>query len=109
LAGLAISLIVFGMLCYFMVKGIVNRRGLFASLWMIVLGIIVLGVLVFVQDELNLAFLDTVGSLSDLNDFRGGSTDYPPFIYGIGSLVMAIFMAIRFRDVRLWFPAKAKK
>ena len=109
LAGLAISLIVFGVLCYFMVKGIVNRRGLFASLWMIVLGIIVLGVLVFVQDELNLAFLDTVGSLSDLNDFRGGSTDYPPFIYGIGTLVMAIFMAIRFRDVRLWFPAKAKK
>ena len=70
---------------------------------------VVLGVLVFVQDELNLAFLDTVGSLSNLNDNRGFSADYPPIIYGIGSLGMVIFMAIRYRDVRLWFPAKAKK
>jgi hypothetical protein len=92
-----------------MVKGIVNRRGLFASVWMIVFGIIALGVLVYVQDEMNLAFLDTVGSLSDLNDLRGFSADYPPYIYGIGSLGMAIFMALRFRDVRVWFPAKGKK
>jgi hypothetical protein len=109
LAGLAISLTIFGVLCYFMVKGIVNRRGLFASVWMIVLGIIALGVLVYVQDEMNLAFLDTVGSLSDLNDLRGFSADYPPYIYGIGSLGMAIFMGLRFRDVRFWFPAKGKK
>jgi len=109
LAGLAISLIVFGLLCYFMVRGIVNRRGLFASVGMVILGLIVLGVLVYWQDDLNLNFLDAVGSLSNINDIRGFSADYPPYIYGIGTLGMAIFMAIRFRDVRFWFPAKAKK
>jgi hypothetical protein len=109
LAGLAISLILFGLLCYFMVRGIVDRRGLFASVSMIVLGIIVLGVLVYWQDVLNLDFLDAVGSLTNENDLRGFSADYPPYIYGIGSLAMAIFMAIRFRDVRFWFPAKGEK
>ena len=109
LAGLAISLVLFGLVCYFMVRGIVNRRGLFASLWMVILGLIVLGLLIYWQDELNLAFLDAVGSLDNLNDLRGFSADYPPYLYGIGGLGMAIFMAVRFRDVRLWFPAKAKK
>jgi len=73
------------------------------------LGLILLGLLIYWQDDLNLAFLDTVGSLSNLNDNRGFSADYPPIIYGIGSLGMVIFMAIRYRDVRLWFPAKTKK
>ncbi len=109
LAGLAISLVLFGLVCYFMVRGIVNRRGLFASLWMVILGLIVLGLLIYWQDELNLAFLDAVGSLDNLNDLRGFSADYPPYLYGIGGLGMAIFMAVRFRDVRLWFPARAKK
>jgi hypothetical protein len=109
LAGLAISLIIFGVLCYLMVKGIVSRRGLFASLWMVILGLAVLGLLVYWQDTLNLDFLDAVGSLSNQNDLRGFSADYPPYLYGIGTLGMVIFMAIRYRDVRLWFPAKAKK
>jgi hypothetical protein len=91
------------------VKGIVNRRGLFASLAMVILGLILLGVLIYWQDELNLAFLDAAGSLDNLNDLRGFSADYPPYLYGIGSLGMVIFMAVRFRDVRLWFPARAKK
>lgn len=108
LAGLALSLIIFGVLCYFMVTGIVNRQGLFASVPMIVLAIIVLGTIIYWQDMLNLAFLDTVGTLSDVNDLRGFSADYPPYIYGIGSVGMAIFMTIRSRDVRLWFPLKAK-
>ena len=109
LAGLAMSLIIFGLMCYFMVKGIVNRRGLFASVWMVVLAIIVLGAIIYWQDTLNLAFLDAVGSLDNVDDSRGFSADYPPRIYGIGSLGMLIFMAIRSRDVRLWFPAKPKK
>ena len=109
LAGLAFSLVIFGVISYFMVRGIVNRRGLFASVWTIAVGIVLLGVLVYWQDELNLEFQDAVGSLSNLNDLRGYSADYPPYIYGIGSLGMAIFMGIRFRDVRFWFPGKAKK
>ncbi len=108
LAGLAVSLIIFGVLCYFMVKGTVNRRGLFASVWMVVLAIIVLGAIIYWQDMLNTDFQDAVGTLSNINDLRGASADYPPYIYGIGSLGMAIFMAIRSRDVRLWFPAKEK-
>src|SRR6266508_1373060 len=108
LAGLAVSLIIFVVLCYFMVKGIVNRRGLFTSVWMVILAIIVLGVIIYWQDILNGDFLDAVGTLTNENDLRGFSADYPPYIYGIGTLGMLIFMAIRSRDVRLWFPAKAK-
>jgi len=110
LAGLAGSLVVFGALCYFMVKGIVNRRGLFTSVSMVVLGILVLGVLIYWQDTLNLAFLDAVGSLDlqNIDDPRGFSADYPPWIYGIGAAGMVLFMILRARDVRLWFPARAK-
>jgi hypothetical protein len=108
LAGLAGSLIVFGVLCYFMVRGVVNRRGLFSSVGMIILAIAVLGVLIYWQDNLNLAFLDAVGTLSNVDDPRGFSADYVPSIYGIGSLGMALFMIIRARDVRLWFPSRAK-
>jgi hypothetical protein len=76
---------------------------------MVVLAIILLGAIIYWQDNLNTDFLDAVGTLSNQNDFRGFSADYPPYIYGIGSLGMIIFMAIRSRDVRLWFPAKPKK
>jgi len=108
LAGLAVSLILFGTLCYLMARGIVNRKGMFTSVWAIALAIIVLGLLIYWQDILNTDFLDVVGALTNENDLRGFSAEYPMYIYGIGTLGMAIFMAIRSRDVRLWFPAKAK-
>jgi len=90
------------------VKGVVNRRGLFSSVSMIVLAIVLLGAIIYWQDTLNLAFLDAVGSLDNIDDLRGFSADYPPYIYGIGSLGMALFMILRARDVRMWFPARVK-
>jgi hypothetical protein len=34
---------------------------------------------------------------------------YPPAGYVIGMFVMSIFLAFRYRDVRLWFPAPLPK
>jgi hypothetical protein len=108
LVGLAASLILFGVLCYFMVKGIVSRHGLFSSVRIVVLAIAILGLIIYWQDTLNLAFLDMVGTLNNINDLRGFSADYPPYVYGIGSFGMALFMIVRSRDVRMWFPARGK-
>ena len=107
--ALVLGLIIFGVLCYFMVRGVVSRRGRFASVRMTIGIIIVLGLIITLQLFYSINFEDTIGALSNPNETRGLSTLVSPLIYLIGVIGMAVFMAIRARDVRMWFPARLKK
>ena len=106
LIGFAISLVIFGVLSWFMARGIVNRRGWFSSLPAIATGMFLLGLIILYQNEFDAVFLDYIGIEEDV---RGFSSYFPPVIYLVGNLIMIVFIAILYKSVRLWFPARAPK
>jgi hypothetical protein len=86
--------------------GIVNRRGWFSSGRAIVVGMLLLGLIILYQNQFDAVFLDYIGIEEDV---RGFSSYFPPVIYLAGNLIMIIFIAVRYKNVRLWFPARAPR
>jgi hypothetical protein len=103
----AISLLLLGVIAFLMIRSLIHRRGWFADFRFFLGGIVALGLLILWQSLLNYAFLQRVNLNPD--DIRGLSADYPGWIYGIGTLIIAIFMVVKRRDLQRWFPAKSKK
>jgi len=106
LIGFAVSLVIFGVLCWFMVSGIVKRRGWFSSLRAIAVGMALLGLIILYQNWFDSEFLFSIGIEEDV---RGYSSYFPPVIYLVGNLVMSIYIAARYKNVRLWCPARTPK
>ncbi len=100
---LAASLIIFGGLCYQMVKNIVDRKGFFASLLGFILGMLVLGGIILWQIEIDNMVFDL---LNTNVEYRGYSAYYPRTIYMAGSLVMLVYLWFKRRDLMFWFPEK---
>lgn len=88
---------------FFMMRALTQRSGIFATFTRYSLALLGLGVLTFWQGLAGHAGVGGVGQLMNL------SHSYPLLAYMIGIIVMALFLPIRFRDVRRWFPAKAPK
>ncbi len=53
LVELAVNMVLFGGLAYFMMSGLTSRKGFFSSLWPILLGVVGLGLLTFWQKDLD--------------------------------------------------------
>lgn len=102
---LAASLILFGGLCYQMVKNIVDRKGFFASLVGLVIGMLALGGIILWQIEIDNMVFDL---LNTNVEYRGYSAYYPRTIYMAGSLVMLVYLWFKRRDLMFWFPEKNK-
>ncbi len=100
---LAASLILFGGLSYQMVKNIVDRKGFFASLLGLILGMLVLGGIILWQIEIDNMVFDL---LNTNVEYRGYSAYYPRTIYMAGSLVMLVYLWFKRRDLMFWFPEK---
>lgn len=96
----ATTLLLMGGTIFFMIRALTQRHGLFAAFTRYSLALLGLGVLIFWQSIAGEERSDQLFNLSE---------SYPLFAYMIGMIVMALFLAIRFRDVRRWFPAKAPK
>jgi len=91
-------LILIGVLLYFLIRALVQRKGRLAGFVNFSIALVVFGILSFLQTFVPLSLLpDDEFSLADT---------YPLFAYAIGMTVMLIFLAFRYRDVRRWFPAK---
>ncbi len=100
---LAASLILFGGLSYQMVKDVIDRKGFFASLTGLILGMLVLGGIILWQIEIdNMVF----ALLNTTVEYRGYSAYYPRAIYMAGSLVMLVYLWFKRRDLMFWFPEK---
>lgn len=100
---LAASLILFGGLCYQMVKNIIDRKGFFASLFGLILGMLILGGIILWQIEIDNMVFDL---LNTNVEYRGYSAYYPRTIYMAGSLVMLVYLWFKRRDLMFWFPEK---
>ena len=93
-------LILIGVLLYFLVRALVQRKGRLAGFINFSIALVVFGMLSTLQSIVPVSMLpDDNFSLAD---------GYPLFAYAIGMTVMLIFLVFRYKDVRRWFPAKAK-
>lgn len=102
---LTISLVLFGVISYLMGKHLVQRQGFFSSLLGLVVGMLLLGGILFWQvrvDELVFELLEIT------EDFRGISSLYPRATYIAGNLIMAVYLWFKRRDLLYWLPVWVK-
>ena len=103
--GLIFQMIMFCVLTILILRGVTTRKGWFASFWMLVVGLLGIGALLFWQVD-----MATTASL-ELETATGTDTTniavYLPFlIYFVGIFIMlGIFFRNR-RDIQRWFPAR---
>jgi hypothetical protein len=108
LVMLLVNLILFVALSIFMARATISRRQPWASHRNMFLVMLVLGGLIFWQVLINEIVLDAfVGWESD--DWRGLSAYFPPVVYGIGNILMLVFVLRNRAAMRRWFPAKVDK
>jgi hypothetical protein len=101
---LVISLVLFGVLAFFMARQLVNRKGLFASYFGLIAGTVGLGLIIYWQTVIDSNVLD---ALNLQVDDRGYSSLYPEYLFIYGGLLMLIYLFIKRKDLRRWLPAKA--
>jgi hypothetical protein len=99
--SIVVLALLFGLL-FWMNRGLLQRKGRLASFTAFSLALVALGIIATAQS------LIFIVSTAETADFSSAEM-YPMFGYGIGMLVMSIFLAFRYRDVRLWFPLKPPK
>ncbi|MFL7871347.1 MAG: TIR domain-containing protein, partial [Anaerolineales bacterium] len=93
-APVLIFLVLIGVLLYFLIRALVNRKGRLAGFVNFSLALVVFGILSFLQSFVPLSMLpDDNFSLADA---------YPVMAYAVGMTVMLIFLVFRYRDVRRW-------
>jgi hypothetical protein len=103
--GLIMQMILFGVLTFFVIRGVTTRKGWFASFGILALSFLVIGMLLFWQMDM----ASTAGA--ELEAATGTDTTnlaaFMPFlIYFVGIIVMVIVFFRNRRDIQRWFPAR---
>lgn len=103
-----INMILFGVLAYFMVRGLTSRTGFFSRFRNLVGGVIAMGVLLFWQAFLDAAILEewaAAGVDPSEIGFSFANAAIPIYILGI---VLTALIYFRNRDdIPNWFPARS--
>ena len=102
-----INLLLFSGLTFFMVRGLTSRKGLFSSFRSIILGVIILGILLFWQSVLDgniLLEMEEAGI--DLNEAGISFSNLAFLIYFLGIAVTGFVFFRNRQDIRNWFPAR---
>lgn len=103
-----LNLTMIGVLIFFMLRHLVQRKGWFASFWIFLLGLIMVGLLIAWQSVID---TDLGLMMEDMGvyELTNIAVSFPLFAYFIGGFGMFIFFFLRRRDIHRWFPAKAPK
>lgn len=105
---LVANMILFGGLAYFMVSGLTSRKGLFSSLWQILLGVVVMWGLTYWQKDLDGRIINEMAEAGiDVNTIAYNFVNIAEYIYLIGIAVTGYMFLRNMRDAKRWFPAKA--
>jgi len=102
-----IGLILFIGLTYFMVRGLTSRTGLFSKFGLIVLGILILGGLLYWQITLdnNIIYEMELANI-DTSDIGFSFTNYLSYIYILGIMLTGFMWLKNRNDIKNWFPAR---
>jgi hypothetical protein len=109
LVMLILNLILFVSLSVFMTRVIIRRSQPWASHRNMFVAMLVLGALILWQYLINDSVLEAFGVYDSADDFRGFSADFPPIIYGVGNILMLLFVLWKRAGMNRWFPARVKK
>jgi hypothetical protein len=103
----AIGLLLFIGLTFFMVRGLTSRKGLFSRFGLIVLGVVILGGLLYWQITLdNTIIYEMEAANIDTSDIGFSFTNYLSYIYILGILVTGVVWLRNRNDIKNWFPAR---
>jgi len=100
---LAVSMVLFGVVAYFMARQLVERKGRFASLPALIGGMLLLGGIILWQIQIDNMVFDLLGTTIE---YAGYSSYYPWRLYTWGNAVMLIYLFIKRQGLMYWFPAK---
>jgi hypothetical protein len=101
---LGVSLLLFGVIAFMMVRQLINRKGPAASLIGLIFGMLLLGAIIYWQTWIEASAYDIL--TSENADFQNISTYYPTYFYLIGNLVMIVYLFINRTDLKRWLPAR---
>ncbi len=102
-----INLILFSGLAFFMIRGLTSRKGIFSRFRFIVLGVVLLGILILWQTNLDAIILEELTSAGvDLNEIGISFSNLAIFIYFLGIILTGFIFLRNRKDIRNWFPAK---
>ena len=99
------SMILFGVIAYFMGRQLVSRKGIAASLPGLTVGMLLLGGLLYWQYLIDQSMFYILGTTVET---RGFSSYYPPYLYMIGNSIMLVYLFLKRAELKLWFPARTK-
>jgi hypothetical protein len=102
---LIFQMILFSALTFIMVRGVTRRTGWFSSFRSYIVGLVLVGILLFWQFDISSSVSMTLES-AGVNDDTSLATFLPTLIYIIGIFVMAFVFFRNRRDIQRWFPAK---
>jgi hypothetical protein len=100
---LVFSFVLFGVIAFLMERQLITRKGLAASLVGLLVGMLLLGAIIYWQTLIDSSVLDI---LNLEQDTLGYSSYYPTWFYLIGNLLMAIYLFFNRADLKRWFPAR---
>lgn len=103
--GLIFQIILFCVLTFFVIRGVTTRKGWFASFWVLVVSLLVIGGLLFWQVGMATTASDELQTATG-NDTTTLALYIPFFIYFVGIIVMSIVFFRNRRDLQRWFPAR---
>jgi hypothetical protein len=105
---LVANMVLFGGLAYFMVSGLTSRKGLFSSLWQILLGVVVMWGLTYWQKDLDGRIINEIAEAGiDVDTIAYNFVNIAEYIYLIGIAVTGFMFLRNVRDAKRWFPARA--
>ena len=99
------SMILFGVIAFFMGRQLVSRKGFAASLPGLTVGMLLLGGILYWEYLIDQSMFFILGTTVET---RGYSSYYPPYLYMIGNSIMLVYLFFKRAELKRWFPARAK-
>jgi hypothetical protein len=107
IAVLLVNVFLLCSLAFFMVRGLTSRKGLFSNLWQIIIGLVLMGVLVVWQVQLDQAImLEMQEEGIDVETIAYSFVNVAEYIYLLGVLITGFMFFRNGRDAVRWFPAR---
>ena len=106
-SSLLANMFLFLGLTFFMVRGLTSRKGLFSNLWQVLIGVVIMGVLVLWQVQLDAIIMsDMQDDGVDVRTLAFTFVNVAEYVFILGVFVTGLVFFRNGRDAKRWFPAR---
>ncbi len=94
-------------LAFFMVRGLTSRKGLFSNLWQVLIGVVIMGMLVLWQVQLDAIIMSNMQDDGvDVRTLAFTFVNVAEYVFILGVFVTGLVFFRNGRDAKRWFPAR---